>query len=359
MIKKKTVLVGLRRLGRKKFHGIILATVLVASGVPDSRAQQPQKKVGSAGVTADSASQTAQDERNQYRIGRGDQLSINFFGKAQLSREERVDMRGMIRMPLIDEDISAACRTENELADEIARMYRDRQLLKNPVVFVSVKDFQSQPVAVMGSVNSPGRFILQRRVRLRELLVFHAGGPSAKAGRKIHVLSTAPANSCEGSANHPGAADTAARNADDSVVTYDLKELLAGNEEMDPFVQQGDIINVPAAEEAIILGNVAHPAAVPIVEPLTLARSIALVGGTLPNSKKDKIRITRQIPGSVATTEFLVDMKASDKSKGEDFLLQGGDIVEVSTNTGLKTILSKLATSMVYQGANLPYRYIY
>jgi polysaccharide export outer membrane protein len=230
--------------------------------------------------------------------------------------------------------------------------------LKNPVVSVSVKDFQSQPVAVMGSVNSPGRFILRRRVRLRELLVFHAGGPSAKAGRKIQVLATAPANSCEGSVNHAVAVNTSARKTDDSVVTYDLKELLEGNEEMNPFVQQGDIINVPAAEEAIIVGNVVHPAAVPIVEPLTLARGIALVGGTLPNSKKDKIRITRQIPGSVATTEFLVDMKASDKTKGEDFLLKGGDIVEVSTNTGLKTILSKLGTSFMSMGSNLPYRII-
>lgn len=358
MIEKKTVLVGLRRLGTKKLLGIILSTVLLASGVPDGRAQQPQEKATSTGVTADSASQTAQDDRDQYRIGPGDQLSINFFGKAQLSREERVDTRGMIRMPLIDEDISAACRTENELADEIARMYRDRQLLKNPAVSVSVKDFQSQPVAVMGSVNSPGRFILRRRVRLRELLVFHAGGPSAKAGRKIQVLSTAPANSCEGSTNHAVAVNTSARDADDSVVTYDLKELLEGNEEMNPFVQQGDIINVPAAEEAIIVGNVVRPAAVPIVEPLTLARAIALVGGTLPNSKKDKIRITRQIPGSVATTEFLVDMKASDKTKGEDFLLKGGDIVEVSTKTGLQNILKNLATSIVPMTSRLPVRII-
>jgi hypothetical protein len=51
-------------------------------------------------------------------------------------------------------------------------------------------------------------------------------------------------------------------------------------------------------------------------------------------------------------------MKASDKTKGADFLLKGGDIVEVSTKTGLQNILKNLATSIVPMGSNLPYRII-
>ena len=290
---------------------------------------------------------------DQYRIGPGDVLTVQVFNRPQLSRDEQVDMRGMIAMPLIAGEIQAGCRTEKELGEEIARLYREGQLLKNPVVYVSVKDYQSQPVAVIGAVNSPGHFQLHRRVRLLELLVFHAGGPAAGAGSKIQILSTVAANQCQGSADPAAAGNGTTKASEEAVVTYDLKDLLRGNQEINSYVHPGDIINVPAADQVIIVGNVVRPAALPIVEPLTLARAIALVGGTLPNSKKDKIRITRPIPGSISTTEFLVDLKASDKKQGEGFLLMSGDIVEVSTKTGLQTILKNLATSVVPMASSL------
>jgi protein involved in polysaccharide export with SLBB domain len=175
------------------------------------------------------------------------------------------------------------------------------------------------------------------------LLVFHAGGPSGRAGRKVQVLSTFQEDNCKGLTS----AGTQPREADEEVVTYDLSELLRGNSEANRYVNPGDIINVPAAEEVIILGNVLRPASIPVVEPITMARAIAMVGGTLPNSKKDKIRVTRQLPGQPGTTEFLVDLKAPDKSQGENFLLQGGDIVEVSTKSGLQTVLKNLANNVV------------
>jgi polysaccharide export outer membrane protein len=279
---------------------------------------------------------------NQYRIGPGDVIDIQIFNRDQLSREISVDSRGKITMPLIDTEIQAACRTDRELAEEIARLYREAQLLKNPRVYVSVKDYQSQPVAIIGAVNSPGRFQLRRRIRLLELLVFHAGGPSGRAGRKVQVLSTFRNDACKDF----GAGDeVVAGESTEGVVSYDLKELLRGNQEMNQFVNPGDIINIPAAEEVIILGNVLRPATIPVVDPIPLSRAIAMVGGTLPNSQKEKIRVRRQLPGKNETTEFLVDLKAADKSQGENFLLQGGDIVEVSSKTGFQTVLKNIANS--------------
>src|SRR5688572_16313760 len=63
------------------------------------------------------AADNSRDER--YRIGPGDLLDIRVFNKAQFSRDGvRVDSRGMIRMPFIEGEIKAACRTEAELATE-------------------------------------------------------------------------------------------------------------------------------------------------------------------------------------------------------------------------------------------------
>jgi polysaccharide export outer membrane protein len=299
---------------------------------------------------------SASREGNEYRIGVGDLLTIEIFNRPQLTREERVDGRGMIRLPLIDGDIQAACVTEKTLASEIARRYREAHLLKNPIVTVVVKDFQSQPVAVLGAVHSPGRFLLHRRVRLLELVVFHAGGVTPNAGQKIQILSTSPVGACE------AAGDEAAvkqRNAgQENPVTYDLKELLQGNESINPYVQQGDIINIPAAEEAFIVGNVLRPGAVPIVGSVTLSQALASVGGVLPNTQKDKIKVIRQVAGSSATTELVVDLKAADRSKGIDFPLNGGDIVEVSTKGGLSGFLTTLANSAIPMATSMPVRVI-
>jgi polysaccharide biosynthesis/export protein len=257
----------------------------------------------------------------------------------------------MIRMPLLEQDIRAACRTENELAHEISRLYQEHSLLKNPAVYVSVKDYQSQPVAILGSVNNPGRFVLRRRVQLLEMVVFVAGGPSTKAGRKIQILSTSPAESCNASEAGAGQART---QGEEGMVTYDLQDVLAGKETANPFIQRGDIINIPAAEEAFVVGNVLRPSAIPIVGAITIGRALATVGGTLPNTRKDRIRVIRQIPGSTSTSEILVDLASTEYGKGTDFLLQGGDIIQVDTKTGVQNVLKGIMRALVPTASALP-----
>ncbi|MBD0327325.1 MAG: polysaccharide biosynthesis/export family protein, partial [Pyrinomonadaceae bacterium] len=163
----------------RRTHFFIL-TILLLISVSTANAQQPpvtsvtaaQPPATSAAAEKSAATgavivKTDRDDR--YRIGPGDVLDVRVFNKPILSRENvRVNGNGMIRMPLIDDDILAACRTEGELANEIASRYLKYQ--RNPQVDVFVKEYQSQPVAVIGAVNQPSQFKLQRRVRLLELL---------------------------------------------------------------------------------------------------------------------------------------------------------------------------------------------
>src|SRR5436189_5356534 len=108
----------------------------------------------------------------------------------------------MIRIPMIDEGVPAACRTESELAADIKSLYLEYKT--NPSVSVFVKEFQSRPVAVIGAVDKPGQFRLQRQVRLLELLSF-AGGPTDKAGRVIDVIHTGGQNMCSSEAKDSSA----------------------------------------------------------------------------------------------------------------------------------------------------------
>src|SRR6185503_16686240 len=86
-----------------------------------------------------------QDDR--YRIGPGDVLDIRIYNRPQLSREAvRVEGNGMIRMPLIENEIQANCLTEGELAKEISTRYA--RYYKNLQVDVFIKEYHSKQVAV-------------------------------------------------------------------------------------------------------------------------------------------------------------------------------------------------------------------
>src|SRR5205085_4117247 len=147
--------------------------------------QELKPAVAIAAPVAPAVAVASNDERKRapaddsYRIGPGDVLEVRVFNRPQLSRDSvRVDQRGAITMPMIDEQITAVCLTEAELAAEIAKLYLKYQ--RNPHVDVFIKEFNSRPVAVMGAVEKPGQFQLQRRARLLELLSL-AGGPSERA----------------------------------------------------------------------------------------------------------------------------------------------------------------------------------
>lgn len=299
-------------------------------------------------ATTDIASKTLKTSEERYRIGPGDLLDIRVFNKAQFSRDGvRVDSRGMIRMPFIESEIKAACRTEAELAAEITRLLLE--YVRRPQVDVFIKEYQSQPVAVLGAVRNPSRFQLQRRVRLLELLSF-VNGPSDSAGRTIQVVHVVASSVCEPLGEN--SADEIA-----AVDHYKLSETLRGDENSNPYVRAGDIISITEADQVYIIGNVMKPSALALREPITISRAIAMVGGTLADSRRDRVRIVRQTPGSTAKTEIYVDLKAIDKRQAEDVELLANDIVDVPVNSG-KHLLKSFIGAVVPNVAQLPVRVI-
>lgn len=336
-----------------RFPHLLLVAVCACASFVSAGAQQP---VTSAAATtaqtppATTVVGTKSERDDRYRIGPGDVLDIRVFNKPILSRESvRVNGNGMIRMPLIEDDILAACRTEGELAKEIATRYLKYQ--RNPVVDVFVKEYQSQPVAVIGAVNNPTQFKLQRRVKLLELIAF-ANGPAERAGRSINVVHGAPTGLvCQ----------TTSTEADDPAQTglssYKLRDTLDGIEQANPYIQPGDIVFVPDADQAYIVGNIVRPMAIPLREPVTISQAVAMAGGTQPDTKKEKIRIVRQVPGSSNKKEIYVDLRAVEKRQAEDIALQANDIVDVPTNSG-KRLLKSFIGAVVPAFGNLPTRVV-
>ena len=329
---------------------IVLALLLVsATNAQTTSATSAVVTPPAPSASTSAAPNNERDER--YRIGPGDVLDIRVFNKPILSRDNvRVNGNGMIRMPLIEDDILAACRTEGELAKEIATRYLKYQ--RKPVVDVFVKEFQSQPVAVIGAVNQPSQFKLQRKVKLLELLAF-ANGPAERAGRNINVVHNAPsALSCE-----LGAALEEVDYIKTGLNSYKLLDTLSGAERANPYIQPGDIVYIPDADQAYIVGNVLNPKAIALREPVTISQAIAMAGGTRPDSKRDKIRIVRQEAGVAGKKEIIVDLKAIEKRQATDIALQANDIVDVPTNSG-KQLLRSFLGAVVPSVGQLPVRVI-
>ncbi|MBC7909146.1 MAG: polysaccharide biosynthesis/export family protein [Pyrinomonadaceae bacterium] len=296
-----------------------------------------------AAASPDTAlTRSAMQSDEKYRIGAGDVLDIRVFNRPQLSREAvRVESDGFIYMPLLERPIRAACRTESELAKEIATLYLKYQ--RNPYVNVFIKEYSSTPVAVIGAVEKPGRFQLTRRVRLLELLAF-AGGPTLKAGGKIQIAHTGAISLCE----------SPAENSEEIFDFYSLKESMKGSKEANPFIQPGDIVSIPEADQAFVVGNVDKPQPVLLKEPVTVSEAIAMAGGTLRATKMSGIRIVRKVEGSMTKEVILVDLSAINKQKAPDILLLPNDVVEVPTNEG-KILRDKIISALTGSLGSVPY----
>lgn len=312
------------------------ARTLVTAQQQTPSAPTSAEKKGSDTASPDSGT------ADRYRIGPGDVLEIRVYNRPQLSRADvRVDGLGTIRMPLITDEIQAACRTENELGREIAAQYLTYH--RRPHVDVFVKEYNSKPVAVIGAVDKPGQFQLQRRVRLLELLSL-AGGPTERAGERVLVARS----SSGGSLCEAGADDSTA-----NFSSYNLNDMVKGDEQSNPYVHSGDVITILEAEQVYIVGNVFKPTSVALKEPITVSQAVAMAGGALPDSKSNRVRIIRQVPGSTNRTEIMVDLNAINKQHTTDLALQANDIVDVPASSG-KRMLRSLLNAVAPAAAQLP-----
>jgi polysaccharide export outer membrane protein len=331
--------------------GALAVAAVCFAASPSAFGQSPAENATTDKTIATNATpaqviSTANEDR--YRIGPGDVLDIRILNRPNLSREAvRVEGSGMIRMPLIDTEIQAACKTEGELAGDIKERYT--KFYRNPQVDVFIKEYHSRQVAIIGAVNEQSRFELQRRIRLLDLLTY-AKGPSPKAGQTINIVHSPPSLICQ-------KGDSQTSDSAKAFSSYKLSDTLQGDPRANPFIEPGDIVTLPEANQVYVVGNVFTPVTIPLREPITLSRAVAMAGGVRQDSKKDKVRIVRQQPGTSMSQEIVVDLTAIEKKRAEDIALLPNDIIDVPTSGG-KTFLRSLVGTIAPSLTQLPVRVI-
>ena len=274
---------------------------------------------------------TSGEER--YRIGYQDRLTVQVFRRPELTQSVEVNPNGTINLFRLPEPGLAVCKTERELANDIADAYR-KDYLKNPEVNVVVAEQRSQSFAVIGAVTKPANYIINRRVRLLDLLAV-AGGPSKEAGSRLVVARTGSTSNCK-QGSEGGRSDYA-------YMSFRLKDVLEAKE--NPEMKPGDVVSVLEADSVYVYGDVVKQGPVVFREPITLMQAISSAEGLRPAAKKDKIRVFRQKPGSDDREELIFDLNKISKRQAPDPYLEPSDIIAVSEDQA-KGILQAIGRTL-------------
>lgn len=241
--------------------------------------------------------------QTEYSVGPQDVLTIQVFGEPDLSGKYTVEQDGSFTYPQIGR-IKAGGLTLRALEQELRKQLADGQILRNPQVAVSIENYRSQRILILGEVRSPGEYQLAGGMTLLAALA-RAGSTSTTAGREA-VIVRMPVNAKPGEGGEP------------EVIKVDLADLQAGNMGLNIQLVDGDTINIPKAQSAFVSGQVKMPGAFAVDSGMTVLQLLTLAGGVTDRGSEGRISILRTVDGKPKET----------KAKLND-LVQPGDTIVV------------------------------
>lgn len=266
--------------------GSILAVCVAALVVPSPAAfaQEPGRRP-----------QPVVEVDPQYRFGPMDVLQVDVWGRPDLSGVVTIDVEGRVQIPLVGE-VRAEGRNAAELGSTLSERY---QLVDASVseVLVSVAQYNSRNLTILGEVRSGGYFGFRELPDLIEALVT-AGGPTAGAELAlVQIVRRAP-----------GAGEP-------RTIVVDLSRGLDGIDPATlPELRSGDRIIVPAVEDVPVGGDRVHVIGAvnsPGVYRITAARNVveALTasGGFSSEAALDRVYLTRVT--AMGTVAYRLDIE--------------------------------------------------
>jgi polysaccharide export outer membrane protein len=283
---------------RKDFDLIIrwlIMTALFSAWIPASFAQTGQEAF-----------------IREYRIGSKDLLEIKVVELPELNLTVRVSEDGSITLPLIGR-VELGGMTKDAAERKIAALLAEKYV-NNPQVSVFIKEYQSNRVALIGAVKTPGMYEMIGSMNLLEL-ISKAGGFTDNTGNDLYVTR-------EG------------KDGSQIKLTINLDDLIInGNQNLNVPLQPRDIVTVPVDKiiQVYVWGEVKSPGAlsVKLSKKITLMQAIAQAGGTTATAKKSAVVIKRKDEKTGKEIQIKANLNDIIKGKAPDPPLKEGDVVYV------------------------------
>ena len=258
-------------------------------------------------------------------LGADDLLEIMVSYCPELSRSFRVSSDGTLALPLLKTRIKVAGLTPIEVSDELQKTLVSEHVLNDPTVNISVLEYRSRPVSVMGAVAHPLTFQATGHMSLLDALA-QAGGLTPSAGGNIVVTK-----------------HEASGNA--SVRQVPVKELLAGKDgRLNLELNGGEEIRVPEAEKIFVAGNVHKPGMYTMQgdSETTVIKAIALSAGLDSYSSHVAYIYRRSLTGG-DRQELQIPLQQIIARKSPDVDLHADDILYIPDAAGRKMTAKVLA----------------
>lgn len=270
---------------------------------------------------------TAATNLPAQKIGADDLVSINVYDSPEFSRTVRVGSDGMLRMPMMKEKVKAEGLMPAELEVSLASELRKEQLLVDPFITVTMVEYHSRPISVMGAVKHPITFQAIGQVTLLDALTRAEGLNSDAAGE---ILVT-----------HPGP-----ENDKKSVLVQRIpvRGLIdQADPELNVKLSGGEEIRVPEVGKVFVNGNVKKPGAFAVEDAsdMTVMKALALAEGTLPFTAKVAYIYRPDDRGSVKH-EIPIELGKILARKSPDVPMQPRDILYVPDNSGRRMTASTI-----------------
>jgi polysaccharide export outer membrane protein len=309
------------------FRFFCLAAVLTLTGSRSAAQISTQSPAAPVGSDLGGA--------HPLRLSAGDLLDIKVLGTTDpdFAPKLRVDNQGMIVLPYAG-PLVVAGRTAEDAGLLIESAFREKDVLKDPHVSVTVLEYATQGVTVGGEVKNPGVYPLLGTHNLLDLLAA-AGGVTPTAGKGVTI-------SHRDDPTHP------------EVVSVETKP--GSNAAFSVDIRPGDTVVVSRAGIVYVLGDVGKPGGFLIEnsDRLTVLQAVALAQGTNRTAALNKAKLIRKTP--VGRDESQIPLKKILADKGEDTLLADGDILFVPTSGAknalrdVESILPSVAGAAIYRG---------
>jgi polysaccharide export outer membrane protein len=187
--------------------------------------------------------------------------------------------------------------TTQQAEKKIGGLLEKGGYLKKAQVNLLITTLASQQVSVLGQVNRPGRYPVEGKRKVLDLLAM-AGGANAEGSDLVTLVRT--------------------RNGTTTRETIDIVDMVRKGElNRDYEVAGGDIIFVERAPRAYITGEVQRPGPFRIERAMTVQQALSAGGGLTPRGTQRGLRVTRKDANGVAHT---MDVKNDDLVQVDDVI---------------------------------------
>jgi len=232
-----------------KFEEIVEQPVKGKDKTPNTRPASPKPPKTSPHSKKSPPVETRQQDPEKilsdYRLGKGDVISIKVFGEEDFSLETALSKEGRISYPFLG-DLKLSGLSVNQVENQITLGLKG-DYLRNPKVTVTILEYRQ--LFVNGEVKTPGGYAFKPGMTVNKAISLGGGFTETASREEIFII----------------------RDGDKSVT-----EKKVG---LFSFVSPGDIIIVREYKKFFVNGEVKSPGGYEYIPNLTVDKAISIAGG--------------------------------------------------------------------------------